>query len=675
MTLRARLALTLLLLAVIPLCGMTIYSYAASQRAYRRAVEAEAQALAGELPERMERAALDLNRRIEKLGDLPFDELSMSQPGDAPAPETLRSRLDAELGPAAPLVASLEFTPFSQPEPAPAGSRRLPPPPPRVPAVPAVDKILVLAAAERLAVQVPVPGRPEAPQWVFRYAKEGEQARITDGELKTQIAEITKAAAEARTHALAKAERHVHEATRKAEAAGREAKTAEGFALHREFGCTATRQGAAVGRLRAKVHAGRMLVSVLAATRRRPGDLAFAIDEKGGWHVPQEDQPRLKEVAAIVEKAPPGEATPRATGDWVVATRQDAKSGLTWGLARPLGPGLQEIRATTIRNLLAGLAVIGLASIGILPLSRRMTRDIAALTEGAERLARGDLSSRVPVRGRDEIGRLSETFNRMAAEIGTQQEHLVQQERLRRELELCRRIQEDMLPRDPLPFPFAEVQGLSIPAREVGGDFFNYFPLPGGEAALLVGDVSGRGVAAALLMANVQATLRARLPLSADLTRLAEELDREIETQTPRPTYLTLFVGVLDGARRLLRYVNAGQNPPILLRRSGEIVRLDPTGRPLGLLAGGGYQERSLKFAAGDAFLLYTDGLVESEDERGEPFGLARLEKLLADANQAPPEEILARIESAVRMHRGGAELLDDATVVVLRVGPEQDTA
>ena len=110
---------------------------------------------------------------------------------------------------------------------------------------------------------------------------------------------------------------------------------------------------------------------------------------------------------------------------------------------------------------------------------------------------------------------------------------MVEQERLRRELELSRLIQTEMLPRAPLRSGAAEIAGVSIPGPEVGGDFFNYFVLPDGRLALLVGDVSGKGVSAALLMANVQATLRARLPHETDLARLADRLDRELDRTRP----------------------------------------------------------------------------------------------------------------------------------------------
>lgn len=124
-----------------------------------------------------------------------------------------------------------------------------------------------------------------------------------------------------------------------------------------------------------------------------------------------------------------------------------------------------------------------------------MTQHVSALSAGVQQLAGGDFRARVPVRSSDEFGALAAAFNRMAAELERHQALVIEQERLRRELELSRLIQNEMLPRAPLLVGGAEIKGVSIPAREVGGDFFNYFVLPDGRLALLVGDVSGKGVA------------------------------------------------------------------------------------------------------------------------------------------------------------------------------------
>jgi sigma-B regulation protein RsbU (phosphoserine phosphatase) len=296
-----------------------------------------------------------------------------------------------------------------------------------------------------------------------------------------------------------------------------------------------------------------------------------------------------------------------------------------------------------------------------------MTRHLGALTDGAERLGRGELDVRVPVPHSVEFARLAETFNRMAGDLRRKQEQLLKQERIRKELEIGRRIQEELLPRVPLRSPFAEVGGLSIPAREVGGDFFNYFPLREGEVAVLLGDVSGKGVGAALLMASLQATLRARLALEPDLARLVDGLDRELGRGEPLAPYVTLFLGVLDGKTRQLRFVNAGHNTQLVRRRDGDVERLVSSGRPPGLFPGGGYVQEAVVLAEEDALFLFTDGVVEAEDESGEPFGLERLEALLSVHRADDLAALIERIHEAVRSHRGPHEADDDATLLALR--------
>ena len=190
----------------------------------------------------------------------------------------------------------------------------------------------------------------------------------------------------------------------------------------------------------------------------------------------------------------------------------------------------------------------------------------------------------------------------------------------------------------------------------MGGDFFNYFPVQAEQVAVLVGDVSGKGVAAALLMANLQATLSARFP-----SRPTSSASRSGSTTRSTKArlgalYLTLFVAVVDGVSGLVRYVNAGHNPPVLLRATGAADRCSPTGRPLGLFPGGGYEEGRTLLRPGDALFLYTDGLVEAEDHRGEPFGTQRLEALLIGERGSSPTGLLARVEESLHQHRGGQE-------------------
>jgi sigma-B regulation protein RsbU (phosphoserine phosphatase) len=238
---------------------------------------------------------------------------------------------------------------------------------------------------------------------------------------------------------------------------------------------------------------------------------------------------------------------------------------------------------------------------------------------------------------------------------------------LDRELDLAHDIQMAMLPRSFPEAPGLDVSAVLRPARSVGGDLYDVMADRGG-IWLLVGDVSGKGVGAALLMANVQATLRARLPLETELARLADGLDSEIDASTPRGVYLTLFLGILDVQRGLLTYVNAGHNPQFVLRTRGGISPLSSTGLPIALLPGKGYKESSIEIRPGDLLFFYTDGLVEAENEGGDMFGAERLQALLSAEHEHGIDTVLERVEHAVGRFRGSAEPFDDATMMALRI-------
>ena len=169
-------------------------------------------------------------------------------------------------------------------------------------------------------------------------------------------------------------------------------------------------------------------------------------------------------------------------------------------------------------------------------------------------------------------------------------------------------------------------------------------------------------------MANVQATLRARLPHVADLARLAADLDREIDETTPGAVYLTLFLGILDTARQELRYVNAGHNPQFVIHEGNGFEVMSATGLPIALYPGQPYQEEVVPARSGDLLFFYTDGLVEAEDESGEMFGFDRLKALLGKEQKEGVDTVLLEVEEAVRRFRGNLEAMDDATLMALRL-------
>ena len=286
----------------------------------------------------------------------------------------------------------------------------------------------------------------------------------------------------------------------------------------------------------AEVNLPNLLATVLTTTRRDRGEIPFAVGKDGRLYTQtDDDKKKLEAIGGDITK-PDAPAGTNRVGDWIVVSTADPTgSGLRFGIARPVGDSLQTLRRTSARNAGLGLAFIGLALIGIVPLSSRLTRNLSTLSDGVHRIAPGDYSARVKVRSNDEVGRLATAFNQMAEDVEQHQRSAVEQERIKRELELGRQIQHDMLPQGPLRLGLTEIKGVSVPAKEVGGDFFNYFSLHDGRIALLVGDVSGKGVGAALLMANIQASLRTRLALGQDLDAIAREIDVDIEGQHAGP--------------------------------------------------------------------------------------------------------------------------------------------
>ena len=434
--------------------------------------------------------------------------------------------------------------------------------------------------------------------------------------------------------------------------------------------------GKVVRTANAEINLPNVLMTVFSSMPRGQGEVPFAVGRDGQIYTPTSaDRTSLEHLAPA--KLPDGASMFR---EWIIVmTKDPTGSGLRLGIARPVGDSLADLRRIAGRNAGLGLLSIGLAIALIIPLSGRLTRNLTLLTDAVKRIAHGEYATRVRVKSRDEIGELGAAFNQMAGQVEAHQRTAVEQERLKRELELGRQIQHDMQPQAPLVLGLTEIQGVSVPAREVGGDFFNYFVLPAGEIALVVGDVSGKGVGAALLMANIQASLRTRFALGQNLSAIADAIDRDIEVNSPGQMYATLFIGILDARQRALRYVNAGHHPQYVLRTPGgpegrkpagrEMHRMGATGLPAGLLAGRGYAEHTVALDPGDLIFFYTDGLPETENDREEMFGADAIEELIRTSGAGGPAEVLGRVESALKQFRGSREPFDDATMMAVRVG------
>ncbi|CAN5838839.1 hypothetical protein BH18ACI5_BH18ACI5_23290 [soil metagenome] len=645
MSLRSRLIIAFLLLSVLPLTAVTLLSYKSSADAVERVAQREATERAAEVSGRMDAITADLGQKMDRIfvaSGTSGDQLDVD-------PQKVRATVAPLLGATAALVDRVEFRrvmpPHAPSAPAAVPAPGEPPAPPAPEAPPAPAPVMVIDVAKIV-------------EDARRQAAQSPGANSSLGPLIEHSINLGLSAAGAAMKGIG--DQAIAEATREA--------VAELEREGRLLQVDVRKDGSVIGKANATLNLDRTLKTVLAFAQRDQGELPFAIDRRGKVYTPNAgDLPRLQAlgVSALAPRAADG--TPRRIGNWIVVAKRDA-GGIIFGIARPIGESLRELRRASFRNLALGLVVIGIAVAGIFPISHRMTQHLSSLNRGVQQLAGGDFSARVPVRSADEFGTLATAFNQMAADLERNQALAVERERLRRELELSRQIQTEMLPRGALHSGPAEIAGVSIPAREVGGDFFNYFQVADGRLALLVGDVSGKGVSAALLMANVQATLRARLPHELDLALLARQLDVEVDQNTPPAVYLTLFLGILERDGRTLRYVNAGHNPQFVARKRGGIVAMSSTGLPIALYAGHPYREERVSLEDGDLLFFYTDGLVETENAAGDQFGSERLQEYLTSLQANTIDAILERLDREVRTFRGGVEPLDDATMMALRI-------
>jgi sigma-B regulation protein RsbU (phosphoserine phosphatase) len=244
----------------------------------------------------------------------------------------------------------------------------------------------------------------------------------------------------------------------------------------------------------------------------------------------------------------------------------------------------------------------------------------------------------------------------------------IQKLRQDRELQIAREIQQSLFPAGRPTIPGFQLAAQSEPSQQVGGDLFDFIPLPGGRIALAVADVSGKGTPASILMASLHASLRALAGTSSP-ARLMERLNDFILATTQENKYVTLFYGELDPELRRLSYVSAGHVPPFLVRADGRSERLDKGGPVLGLLRDVAFEVGEIGLASGDLLAVVTDGATEaaSSDDEDEEFGDGRVLDALAAAGGCEATEVLARLLAAVRDWAGPAGCADDLTALVLR--------
>jgi sigma-B regulation protein RsbU (phosphoserine phosphatase) len=244
---------------------------------------------------------------------------------------------------------------------------------------------------------------------------------------------------------------------------------------------------------------------------------------------------------------------------------------------------------------------------------------------------------------------------------------MAQRETLARELEIAREVQERLFPQVLPDIPALEYAGHCRPARAVGGDYYDFLALSSGRLGLVIGDVSGKGVPAALLMASLQASVRGQAEGVASVAALMANVNRLVCDASPENRYATFFYAQFDPATRRLVYSNGGHNPPIVLR-GGDVLRLETGGPPVGLFRFSQYQQDEMVLQSGDLLVLFTDGVSEAENPGEDEWGEEALVDAARTCRGLPPVEAIARIMQAADHFAAGAPQHDDMTLVVARV-------
>jgi len=329
----------------------------------------------------------------------------------------------------------------------------------------------------------------------------------------------------------------------------------------------------------------------------------------------------------------------------------------------------------TLRTVFTGAFLILLVVVIILSLvfSRHLTKPLEELKRGSEAIGDGDLDYRVDVQTGDEFEDVASSFNRMAADL---KEHIrnlrittAEKERIQKELEIAKGIQQSFLPETAPEIAGIDLEGFNLPAAEVGGDFYDFIPVGRTSWGLVIADVSGKGVPAALFMALSRTLIRASASRNPDPVASIREANRFIYLDSKTSMFVTLFYAILDIREKTLTFVNAGHNPPLhLSSESNGISLLKARGIALGVIDEIDLESVTIRLTPGDVLVLYTDGVTEATDEKNAEYGVERLSAMVEASRDLAAKEIISAIVNDVMAYAGTGPQFDDITLMVLKV-------
>jgi phosphoserine phosphatase RsbU/P len=266
---------------------------------------------------------------------------------------------------------------------------------------------------------------------------------------------------------------------------------------------------------------------------------------------------------------------------------------------------------------------------------------------------------------------------RLLSIIGAQSAQIIENTRLlekektllqmQREMQTAYDIQVNLLPKENPLLPHYNIAGISLPAQVVGGDYFDFIPIDASRLAVCLGDVSGKGLSAALLMANLQATIRGQTLLNPPPKDCLCRSNRLLFQCTDRQKFATLFYGILDAAGHQFRYSNAGHNRPIFFGENQEPMILEGAGLALSFLENVSYPEDQIRFDPNDVLLIYSDGITEAMNKKEEEYGEQRLMALVSGIRQKTAQDIIKQVLDSVKTHVEDRPQMDDMTLVVIK--------
>jgi len=323
-------------------------------------------------------------------------------------------------------------------------------------------------------------------------------------------------------------------------------------------------------------------------------------------------------------------------------------------------------------GVIAGLFLIVeiAAVIACIQLARTLTGTVHDLHLGTKSVEAGDFSHRIPVRARDQLSDLASSFNGMTERIEQLIVEVKEKEKIEAELEVARLVQAQLFPREVPKLATLELAGACNPARVVSGDYYDFIPIASRGAAVIVGDISGKGVSAALLMAAVQSSLHAQLAMDTDTeistATLVTRLNRQLYASTPAEKYATFYCAVYDDRNSRLSYTNAGHLAPILIR-NGQALRLESNGTVVGIFPEYAFEQDTIDLQKGDLLAAFTDGITESENAQEEQYGDDRLIELLKNNADKPLSAIIQLVMETITKWAHDPSARDDITMLLAR--------